>query len=287
MRRCVRMTSNTNGSGSGSKGGAGRMSRELSNSSLSTYGDPYSSSTDSDGRARSNDSEQALFWAAVSGCLALNGNEKETGGLSGGGGGGERTGPYGNPSARDEELSTRGTLSFRDSSSASPRGSSPTHSNDSDDPRGGSYRRMYLDHDYASVYSGSLARAPSNQSNGTGADSFCCKLATVLASDKRLGAQPIALRALQKAGMVDRNACSSAPSALSSAGLASHLLDPQKASILAAHLAAVAGPVAAPALSASIGRPGSPRHSLLDLQRERCTASSDQAACSSSQVRGC
>ena len=291
MRRCVRMTSNgVHGSGGGGSAAGGRMTRDLSNSSLSTYGDsslsthgdsslstcgdPYTSSTDSDGRTRSTDTEQALFWAAVSGCLALNGSEKEAAGQMAGSG--ERTGSCGSAYARDDESSTRGTMSVRDSSSASPRGSSPTHSNDSDDPRGGSYRRMYLDHDYASVYSGSLSRAPPTQSNGTGSDSFCCKLATVLASDKRLGAQPIALRALQKAGMLDHHMNASTPSALGSAGLASHLLDPQKAPILAAHLAAVAGPVAAPALSTSTGRPGSPHHNLLDLQqRDRRAASYD------------
>ena len=257
MRRCVRMTSNS-GSGSGSGNGSapnGRMTRDPSSSSLSTYiGDAYGSATDSDGqRSHSNDSEQALFWAAVSGCLAMSGNDKEATGADG-----QRN--FG----RDDEVLTRGTTSVRDSSSASPRESSPTHSNESDDFRGGSYRRMHADHDYPHGYAGA-GRPPLTQQNGTGADSFCCKLASVLASDNRLSAKPIALRALQNAGIVDPSVSTS--SALAGPSLASHLLDPQHSSILAAHLVAVAGPAAASTANAT--SPGSLKHGILGLQRER------------------
>ena len=104
----------------------GGLKRDGSETSLSAYTD-HASVTDSDGRTRSGDADQALFWAAVSGCLALNGTNKDEEEMV------DRRGLTRNGGSGDEEAPTRGTLSFQDSGSASPH--SPSHSSDGDDRR--------------------------------------------------------------------------------------------------------------------------------------------------------
>jgi hypothetical protein len=146
MRRCVRM--NSNGST-----GSDRTQQNLSSSSSVTEGE-------SDRRVAqklvTQKSEQALFWAAVSGCLALTGQ-----------------------GASDDDATATSMHSIRDSGSASPR--SPTHSVDSDE-------RHYERYSVANLMEAARIeqwhprlRAPCW---ATGTDSFCCKLATVLVSAK-------------------------------------------------------------------------------------------------------
>lgn len=244
MRRCVRMTSN--GSSGGGHGGG----------SSSKLAAPSPGHGSSDGAVRlddagrelvhkkaGGDSEQALFWAAVSGCLALNG-------------GPEKAGYEG-----DDDATTRGT-SFKDSCSGSPR--SPEHSEsdallERSRERRSSGGEPYFEMPpmsrhlklgsggvaglgggiFGAIGGGSLAGGVGSSSGAptTGADSFCCKLANVLASDKRLGTQPIALRALQRAGVVDPLATvgGAVSSAITPPNLAASLNDPQLVSQLGTH----------------------------------------------------
>ena len=170
------MTSNGSGHG-GSKHGGG-----------SSSGSKGAQGRDENLPKDSDSSEKALFWAAVSGMTALTGR-----------------------AGSDDDTTTRGQ-SYKDSSSASPR--SPAHSSEfggEGEMTESAYRRgggggYDIDRARANIRElGNASPLPSvPQAGGTsGADSFCCKLASVLASDKRLGTQPIALRALQRAGVVD------------------------------------------------------------------------------------
>ena len=229
MRRCVRMTSNgSSGSGHSSGGGSsGGMARSLRMVDVEEGGRERESAA-----APARESEQALFWAAISGCLALHGDKRE---------GDVRS---------DDDITTRGT-SFRDSSSASPR--SPAHSVDSESTCWPTGLRRPLPPDapidlltrLRAYREGGLPGSPSPAAPPTtGADSFCIKLAHVLASDKRLGTQPIALRALQRAGVVDPLATVS--NALTSSighnslppAIAASLNDPALSPHLASHLTA-------------------------------------------------
>lgn len=114
------------------------------------------------------DSDQALFWAAVSGMTALNGK----------------------PGGPIDDDTTRGQ-SFKGSSSASPR--SPAHSVESEMMIESAYRRgggggidavPRYDLDRARAIIGEQLDSPiqAGSTPSNGADSFCCKLASVLVS---------------------------------------------------------------------------------------------------------
>ena len=186
MRRCVRMTSNGSSSTSLVSCGGG--------SSTSTVG----AAEQQDARPKS-DSEQALFWAAVSGMV----------GLTGQGGGGE--------GSTDDEGTTVPTsslhASFDDSSGASPstfspRTGSPVQSEEDmrgsaagwepklvgDDCRVPYYRRgleqasprsaPHFPRPYGCSMAGGTAAA------ATGADSFCNRLANVLVCKRGIRPTP-------------------------------------------------------------------------------------------------
>jgi len=236
MRRCVRMTSNGSSTSLVSWGGG---------SSTGSCTSTIAAVEQQESRPK-GDSEQALFWAAVSGMV----------GLTGQGGGGE--------GSTDDERTTVPTSSLHASlddsagaspSTFSPRTGSPVQSEE--DARGGSagweprlasddyrvpyYRRglelasprsaPHFPRPYGCSTEGGTAAAV------TGADSFCNRLANVLASDQRLASLPVAVRAFQKAGVVEQLANGS----LSGANLASSITDPNIAPRLCVGLAAVAG----------------------------------------------
>ena len=231
MRRCVRMNSNGGGSSSSS---SHILKRNVSNSSLSTLS--VLDGADSYCRTRSGDSEQAAAAAMLLGF-----------------GGGAPMG--------DDDAPTRGTRSYHESSSSSPR-YSPTHSAEYEsDERGGTFRRTHGEYSYGEYGPPRpRPRPPILNSGGmTGADSFCCKLATVLASDKRLGSQPIALRALQKAGIVEAND-NPGGLATSSADLTSSLMNPSLAPHLCTGLASLT-------TASQVSATASPSAGILGLQR--------------------
>ena len=107
--------------------------------------------------------EQALFWAAVSGCMALNG--QQTGGS-------------------DDDASTinppHGSVYGRDSGSSSPR--SPAHSWHSDGEyiAGSKREREYAMNDSSRPRPSWTGAGGLPSGAFTGKDSFCCKLAALL-----------------------------------------------------------------------------------------------------------
>jgi len=217
MRRCVRMTNN------GSYGNG----HSASGSSHGKLADAKLIDADIEQHESGGVSEQALFRAALSGLRALNG----------------QTAADSAQIDADAADGTAVTTSFN----ASPR--SPAYSDMEDSP-GTNYRRSGMGERSLSIDQqlemralgygpGNLAGAPA-----TGADSFCCKLATVLASDRRLTTQPIVLRALQRAGVVDPLATISGVMAptVSAPKFAAALSDPHVAAQLASHIGAGSTP---------------------------------------------
>jgi len=191
-RRCARMNSNAS----------------ASSSTATSRGDDGEPSS----QVRKTESEQALFWAAVSGCMALHeqpGSDDETATAPRGGFGGGDAPPGGSDS---------------DSCPRSPGGSV-----DSDYT---SRREREPYEGPAAPWRSSLTAASSSSLScpHTGPESFCNKLASVLASDKRLASQPVGLRALRRAGILESNSPSVTP-ALASA-LSSSLADPSLANQL-------------------------------------------------------
>lgn len=188
MRRCVRM----NGGGSSSSTSTAAGSSTSSSGPGSERGDMEPSPI-----RQKTDSEQALFWAAVSGCMALTG--QGTGGSD------------------DDSAITQGHpgRTSRDSGSSSPR--SPSHSfTDSD-------RDGFLSRDHHDVPRSRATWGALRGDGLTNAESFCGKLSSLLALDKTLASQPIALRALQKAGVGDSNSPLSFASSLENPAIQPHL----------------------------------------------------------------
>ena len=184
MRRCVRMTSNSSTSSGSSKA----TSKHGSDRGEVHPSDPAKGSTFGAPDGPRTFEEQSLFWAAVSGCMALTGQ------------------PAG--SGEDDEdtaiVPPHGYGGSRDSGSSSPH--SPAHSSDSGggtDQTYSGHKRMLQDMvggGYGGGYSGygggghlgyDLPRQrPSWTGAGglpggafTGQSSFCCKLATLLVRD--------------------------------------------------------------------------------------------------------
>ena len=195
-----------------------------------------------------DDPERALFWAAVSGCLALNSQHA---------------------ASEDDEGSTSHPISTqdRDSSSASPRTSSPTHSlSDSDDrshrghmrPNGSSGMASAMGRSLPAWGAGAGERAgalpystqrtsPLIATAGVGgADSFCCYLASVMASDKRLQAQPLIVRAVERAGLLDTRHAMAVGAMGQVAKLADSLVDPSLARTLYSGLVGASTALPAP-----------------------------------------
>lgn len=144
-RRCIRMNSSSGGGSSNSSSGPG-IERADGKSGSGQGGDP----------------EQAIFWAAVSGVMALNGAANGVG------------------SDDDSSATMRhpGSLS-RDSGSSSPR--SPTFAEyDSDNPLGYPRRERDAYEPPRGLVSGTPSAALLPGSSMTGSDSFCNKLASVL-----------------------------------------------------------------------------------------------------------
>uniref|UniRef100_A0A7S2GND0 CXXC-type domain-containing protein n=1 Tax=Haptolina brevifila TaxID=156173 RepID=A0A7S2GND0_9EUKA len=164
-RRCARLNSSS---------GTGGL---CSSSVRTSRGEGGESSS----QGRKTDPERALFWAAVSGCMAL----------------------HQQPGSDDDEATVLPGGDARGSDCDScPR--SPGGSVDSDF----TFRREREPQDGSSASSswGTGLFAPSSSSLScphTGPDSFCNKLASVLASDKRLASQPVGLRALRRAGVLE------------------------------------------------------------------------------------
>ena len=186
MRRCVRMTSNSSTSSGSNKA----TSKHGSDRGEVHTSDPKGSTTGAPDGPRTSE-EQSLFWAAVSGCMALTGQPPGSG--------------------EDDEdtaiVPPHGYGGSRDSGSSSPH--SPAHSSDSGggtDQTYSGHKRMLLDTvggGYGGGYGGyrgysgygggghlgyDLPRQrPSWTGAGglpggafTGQSSFCCKLATLL-----------------------------------------------------------------------------------------------------------
>jgi len=199
-RRCARM--NSNGS--------------FSNSSSATISradcEPYS-------QVRKTESEQALFWAAVSGCMALHADEHA-----------------------DDDAATvppsviGGDRNASSDSDSCPR--SPTHSNDSSTEGSRRDRDPYGPESTAPYRSSLWRRESATNCPHTGPESFCNKLASVLASDSALASQPVGLRALRRAGVLETHS-PTLTSALTTA-LTSSLSDPTIADQLRNSLAAAA-----------------------------------------------
>ena len=230
MRRCVRMTSS--GSGGGCSSTTAGSSTSSSRGPGSDRGDAEPSPV-----VRKPDPEQALFWAAVSGCMALTGQAN-------GGSDDDSAATHGHPG--------RGS---RDSNSSSPP--SPDRSVADSELYGSHY----------SLPSASPWWGGSLRGDGlTNAESFCGKLASVLvrsplaftlfsnghnvvpqrpssmwpgdqhpsllitprwlaqAHDTSLAAQPIALRALQRAGVGDTQSPSNLALSLENPAIQSHLM---------------------------------------------------------------
>jgi len=238
MRRCVHMTSNGSSTSSctGSTASSAQSSEwgEVEPCYVTWYDGEAPGHPSAEGPRTSE--EQALFWAAVSGCMALTGQS----------------------SGEDDESMTieppHGNVHERGSGSSSPR--SPTHSSDS----GGGTAERGLKRPLEPMTSnavggaglGELPRSrPSWTGTGgmpgnafTGHGSFCSKLACVLAFDKKLVAQPVALRALRLAGVIEPN---------STAGLAASLTDPSLVGHLTSCLADAAGVPAEELRTGSVG----------------------------------